>query len=399
MNFASLDNDNLFAAPQGAGQTIGSSEKFGKELHDHFVTELRKSSVRIPMVPKEGEKEIKLPKDCVEVHYHAPNTMFPTLEDLQGSPPLKDGQEQSLQAWIDEKMQKLGSAKEMHLHPHATHFIFFEEKGFARGGGQVLPWNAVDEFRNELTEVQGSAEGLLILNGDQTDFNRAAATIAQSNPVIAFKTCGGASEQLSMLIDQRHMNDKAIKRGDGSEEKPKPEKRGFHCMPAGPDLEEGAQLIDDPDTVQDESKGESPDDFPVRGRPYEKTDMHIEAFDDKVVFDGSIDRALAEELIVIDLNPRNTKAGVNCQMQMAQMLTMVGGDEERQIGFKPAERQSTSKAWDHTIRFSTNAKKEKLESDIFSYLMLFIALALVMAVVCKQSAFPPKPKVRNAIID
>ena len=151
--------------------------------------------------------------------------------------------------------------------------------------------------------------------------------------------------------------------------------------------------MDDPNTVQDESKGENPDEFPVRGNPYEKKDVDLKAFDDKVLFDGSIDRAVPEELIVIDLNPRNKKAGVNCQMQMAQMLTMVGGDEERQIGFKPAERQSTSKAWDHSIRFAANAKKEKLESDIFSYLMLLIALFLVMAVVCKQAAYPPKPKI------
>jgi len=275
----------------------------------------------------------------------------------------------------------------------ALHVLYVqEEQGFSKGGGQVLPWNTVEDFRTELTSKQGAAEGLLIINGAQNDFNRAAATIAKSSPVISFKTCGGASEQLSMMIDRRHLNDlndkEGAKKGD---DKSSSSRLCSASAKMGGDVENPP--VDNLDTVQDESKGESADDFPVRGNPHPKGVLEGGDFASKVLFDGSIERAVPEELIVIDLHPRNKKAGVNCQMQMAQMLTMVGGDEERQLGFKPAERQSMAKAWDHSIRFEANAKKERLESDIFSYLMLLIGLLLVCAVVAKQAAFPPKPKV------
>ena len=98
---------------------------------------------------------------------------------------------------------------------------------------------------------------------------------------------------------------------------------------------------------------------------------------------------MPEELIVIDLHPKNVSAGTKCQKQMAEMLTMVGGDEERQLGFRPAERQYTAKAWDHSIRFAENAEVERTQSSLLNYAMLLIALLLVVVVVLKQAVFPP----------
>ena len=83
-------------------------------------------------------------------------------------------------------------------------------------------------------------------------------------------------------------------------------------------------------------------------------------------------RQVPEELIVIDLHPKNVSAGTKCQKQMAEMLTMVGGDEERQLGFRPAERQYTAKAWDHSIRFAENAEVERTQSSLLNYAMLLI---------------------------
>ena len=87
---------------------------------------------------------------------------------------------------------------------------------------------------------------------------------------------------------------------------------------------------------------------------------------------------------MIDLHPKNVSAGTKCQKQMAEMLTMVGGDEERQLGFRPAERQYTAKAWDHSIRFAENAEVEQTQSSLLNYSMLLIALLLVVVVVLKQ---------------
>ena len=125
VNFASLANEHLFAAPEGAGQMIDGKEKFGEALHDHMMKELRIKSVPIPTRPEEGEKEIKLPKLDDPVHYVTPKTKFPTLEELQGSKTPKDGEDKKLLDWLKERMKALGHKKEMHLHPRATHFIFF----------------------------------------------------------------------------------------------------------------------------------------------------------------------------------------------------------------------------------------------------------------------------------
>jgi hypothetical protein len=125
VNFASLANEDLFAAPKGAGQMIGDEEKYGEALHDYMMKELRIKSVPIPTRPEAGETEIKLPPLDDPVHYVTPKTKFPTLEELQGSKTTENGEEAKLLDWLKERMKALGHKKEMHLHPRATHFIFF----------------------------------------------------------------------------------------------------------------------------------------------------------------------------------------------------------------------------------------------------------------------------------
>ncbi len=264
-----------------------------------------------------------------------------------------------------------------------------EEKGFDRDGGQVLPWNKVDDLRDQLTSRQGAAEGLLIMNGGQTDFNRAAAFIAKSNPVISFKTCGGASELLSRMIDLRHERDKRKNLEQSKPKKiPTKSQKRFDLCAAGANADRDVE--NPPMNASDEFPRGPHTEEVLMGGPF--ASASADAVGPEVFFDGAIERALSEELIVIDLHPQNKKAGAQCQIEMAQMLTMIGGDEERQLGFKPAERQSMAKAWDHSIRFERNAKSEQLQSDIFNYLMLLIALLLVCVVITKQAAFPPKPK-------
>jgi hypothetical protein len=126
LNFASLDNPDLFAAKKGAGQVRENSETgereelHGEDLHSYLVKELRKGSVDIPKTAEEGEKEIRLPKEPEAVTYVAPKTPFPRLADLQGS----KGSD-SLMQWLEKQTKALGEKKEMHMHPESTHFIFF----------------------------------------------------------------------------------------------------------------------------------------------------------------------------------------------------------------------------------------------------------------------------------
>ena len=75
----------------------------------------------------------------------------------------------------------------------------------------------MDGFKKELAEVQGAAEGLLIMSGSILDFNRAAAVVSKSNPVITFKSVGGASEQLSKVFEakKRKVGQGHDENGDG----------------------------------------------------------------------------------------------------------------------------------------------------------------------------------------
>ena len=65
--------------------------------------------------------------------------------------------------------------------------------------------------------MQGAAEGLLIMSGSILDFNRAAAVVSKSNPVITFKSVGGASEQLSKVFEakKRKVGQGHDENGDG----------------------------------------------------------------------------------------------------------------------------------------------------------------------------------------
>ena len=87
---------------------------------------------------RRGEKEIKLPELDAPVHYVTPKTKFPTLEELQGSKTTKDGEDIKLLDWLKERMKALGDKKEMHLHPRATHFIFFVRRDSTQLSAIVL---------------------------------------------------------------------------------------------------------------------------------------------------------------------------------------------------------------------------------------------------------------------
>ena len=132
VNFASLENPHLFAAPEGAGMVFdGEEEKHGAELHEWLVNEIRTKAEVIPNQPAPGQKRVMLPAlKRGQVMYNEPATKFPTLEDLQSRP--------NLTSWIEGEVGKLGEKKENHLHPRSTHLIFFEDAGFSRGGGQQV---------------------------------------------------------------------------------------------------------------------------------------------------------------------------------------------------------------------------------------------------------------------
>ena len=49
--------------------------------------------------------------------------------------------------------------------------------------------------------AQGISEGMLMMHGDEAEMNKAAHFVAQLNPVMAFKSIGGASELMARIFE------------------------------------------------------------------------------------------------------------------------------------------------------------------------------------------------------
>eukprot|EP01048_Picozoa_sp_COSAG05_P017819 COSAG05_NODE_2499_length_2978_cov_2.990622_2_plen_79_part_00 len=71
-------------------------------------------------------------------------------------------------------------------------------------------------------------------------------------------------------------------------------------------------------------------------------------------------------MIVVDaVNPA---VGQVVQKQMAELLTMAGGTDERQLGFAACERARFQKAWNFAALYSKNSRIQKRYADIVNYL-------------------------------
>lgn len=82
------------------------------------------------------------------------------------------------------------------------------------------------------------------------------------------------------------------------------------------------------------------------------------------------------------------QVGKVLQKQMAELLTMQGGSEEKQMGFHASEKQRLQKAWAWSLLFEKNSFKEKIIADIYMYMMLTLNVVVVCLIVLKQTEYP-----------
>eukprot|EP01043_Picozoa_sp_COSAG02_P072506 COSAG02_NODE_13691_length_1361_cov_1.803487_2_plen_143_part_01 len=99
------------------------------------------------------------------------------------------------------------------LHPSATHLVFFDTAGHARGkhsNGLVnaaLPYDHIHALKQALIN-RGAAEGLVLMNGGLQEVNLAMHYVSQLNPVVSFKNVGGASELVARIFQQEQKDRK-----------------------------------------------------------------------------------------------------------------------------------------------------------------------------------------------
>ena len=173
----------------------------GAANHQKFVRQLRDGSVELN---DSGEKMSDLKS---RVFYHSDRVLFPTTSDIQGRVFDDSGKEVSIQDWVREKVQVIEDQKaDLQLNPRCTHLIFWDTEGAVtkmagcRPLEQPLPREQVEAFQTALRE-EGVAQGVVLINGDELDFDIAKQQVSQSNPVLVLKSVGGASDLLASIFD------------------------------------------------------------------------------------------------------------------------------------------------------------------------------------------------------
>ena len=296
VQYNSLQNPNLLA--RGAGE-----EDPNYRDHDDFVRVLKEKSIELQPFSKET------PTIKERVLYPSEDDTYPNLPDIQGNCYDKDGKQISVAEWVKMKCAGIGE-RDIAIHPKATHLIFWDLPGTRRGGGQCIPWTEVDKLHGYLNTI-GVAEGCLLCNGDQTDLNNATSFVAQSTPVLAIKSVGGASEFLAQLFETRQI-------GGPNDTGRKP---GFQPR------------------------------FPQAAIAPEFRNVYFVPPED-------VDE---RELICVDCS--NPDVGKRLQKEMAELLTMQGASEEKMIGFAASEKARLSKAWGWSLLYSKNSRREKLLAE------------------------------------
>ena len=413
--------------------SLGNPELFG-DNHDDVKEQLKHSSR--PMVNGVVPPNLKVRAFYPSQRMHYPTAGHDSLRKQGAS--LKD----------------LG----IDIHPRATHLLFFDTEGYhgpstgpswhssSALGAEQQPHDHIDDLKAEMKR-QGVSEGLILMNGGQTEFAAAARMVSQLNPVIAMKNIGGASELMAhlfqtevwerqggrerrwLLEEKRDVQQAQAELDWAMEQLRAVDARDlrFGGSAARLQWEEDKKRLrkavrDAEHHVQKEQK-EYEKKLKQEQREYDKKlklkaqrSQHCNQTRDKQEKLGGIydfeqqhdlecikdsmaeslhsqhfivpDRADVQEMVVIDPVPKNKSVHQRMQEQLANMREKQVDTNERLHGFKALEARLMDQTWEDCTLFSENAAKQKCCSDYLQLLTLSFNLMIVMAVVVKQFYYP-----------
>jgi hypothetical protein len=408
----------------------------GAENHSDFVKQLRDSSVELT---EAGEKTAELTS---HVFYPSDKVLYPSIEDVQGLVCDDDGKEVSAQDWLREKVQVIEDLKgDLHLHPHCTHLIFWDTEGEIRKTAgsrpleQPLPYEHIEAVE-KLLRTEGVAEGLVIANGDEQDFELAKHQVAQSDPVLSLKSIGGSSDFMASIFTEfteERSKQTATEATLREEEEFKHVERDrllglvgkgrawgkYQLQKEAKKHDVYAELEDDEDIEElielicvkrleaekkrlalRNSDGRRSTNRKLPESQLQEKFRQGEHLNDKFKpRDGHKGKFYFKprgvcdetEMITIDVAPEqpgDDDAGEKIQKQLAQMLSMQGDERERVLGFAAAEHQFMSTAWDEALHYGINAQTYRVAASTMAISMLVINLMLVAIVVFKQAMYP-----------
>ena len=420
----------------------------GAENHDKFVKQLLDSSIEIN---DQGEKAGEV---VSRVFYPSDRLLFPTAADVQGLVCDDDGHEMNAQDWLEEKVKVIEDQRgDVQLHPSCTHLIFWDCEGEVKGNAgsrpleQPLPYDNIEAMESVLGD-EGVAEGSVLVNGDEQDFEMAKHQVAKSDPVLCLRSIGGASDFMaSIFIDfkeKRHTqedNDRLAREdevlrtakkqqltklvGSGGywgRYRLRQEANRHHVYSEvndDDDIDETIDLICEKHVdgakrgtggaIDATAKGKGKkkkkkkkgnkgvkSHLEERYRRGEQLNERFKPQDTNNPRSGKFyfqPRRVCDEteMIAIDVAPEGlggNNAGEKIQKQLAEMLAMQGDERERVLGFEAAEYQRLSASWDQSLHYENNAYWQKVYANLVQISMLVINLLLVAIVVFKQAMYP-----------
>eukprot|EP01046_Picozoa_sp_COSAG06_P014161 COSAG06_NODE_871_length_11856_cov_6.434039_1_plen_960_part_10 len=184
---------------------LGNPRLFGVN-HSLVIEQLRKSA--LPMVANRADGSMTIPDlRAARAFYPSQRVHYPSLADLHRVPDwVEDQRRQVMDLGID-------------IHPQVTHLIFFDVDGHhgsasdpswhSSGFGAGLePHGHISALKSAM-QAEGVAEGMLMMGGDPRDLRRAQSIVSCLNPVVVFKSIGGASEVMARVFQkERKSRDK-----------------------------------------------------------------------------------------------------------------------------------------------------------------------------------------------
>eukprot|EP01048_Picozoa_sp_COSAG05_P006728 COSAG05_NODE_450_length_9731_cov_41.140201_2_plen_1168_part_00 len=273
------------------------------------------------------------------------------------------------------------------LHPHATHFVFYEARNVER---------EVDKLKSQLRQ-QGVAEGHLLVNGNENALTTTMEAVARSKPVIAIKSVGGASEAMAY-----HFEGEAAKAAaavaaaaeamayHSEGEAAKASAGGWiagACQRAEASFHQLDRASTRPFVNQPRGENIAPGDH---GSQYKTRRHPIEILDDRFnpkKFPWKRPSAAeVNEMMVVDLKHKHKHDDM--KRNIAQMLTMQGDEHERSLGFRAAEEKSINTALGTIILYSDNYRWIYDWARAFYYLHMFFNVFIVCLICIKAWKFP-----------
>ena len=397
---------------------------FGKHNHDGFVQQLRASAVKLSNVAFDKPKS--------NPHYPSNRMHYPSSFNLQ--------KEETPAELLYRHMQFQDKFDGIDLHPNATHLLFFDTGGHnheqhMKGHTDVkLPHDHVHALKQALRE-QGVAEGMLLVNGGLHELNRAKHYVSQLNPVITFKSVGGASELMARTFqqDQRHREDelwraelreeyldidKAVQEHADLEREvtrlqqlvdrtQSTSKTAFPRLDK--DLELAKSLRNDAEARVEREKKDIADvqrtiaDRQDKERERKLEMAALEGYNPDASYPATAMRfdlqgrgryfvrqdADPAEMVVVDVVPRNRGVLDNLQKQMSAMMGRQGDALERTtLGFDALEGELIDKAWENAGMYSRNMVTQEKLSFFLDLVVNIFNVVIVAIVVAKQWNYP-----------